>query len=105
MSQTSERRPGQHPRHGQIGYLELPALDVSASATFYATVFGWQVDAEHAGFEAPGMIGQWTTDQTPSSGSGPLIWICVDQLSSTLAAVLASGGPVRQRPEPAPGAR
>ncbi len=99
MSQTSDRTRGQHPPHGQIGYLELPALDVAASATFYGTVFGWRVDVENAGFEAPGMIGQWTTDQKSSSGSGPVLWICVDQLYPTLQTVLEHGGRVRQQPE------
>jgi predicted enzyme related to lactoylglutathione lyase len=99
VSQMSNRSRGQHPAHGQIGYLELPALDVTASATFYATVFGWTVDIEQAGFEAPGMIGQWTTDQKPSSGSGPVVWICVDRLYPTLQTVLEAGGQVRQPPE------
>jgi predicted enzyme related to lactoylglutathione lyase len=99
MSQTSARTRGQHPPHGQIGYLELPALDVAASASFYAAVFGWKVAAGNAGFEAPGLIGQWTSDQKPSSGSGAVIWICVDQLYPTLETVLESGGRVRQQPE------
>ena len=30
-----------NPRHGQIGYLQLPAVDVARSAAFYETVFGW----------------------------------------------------------------
>jgi predicted enzyme related to lactoylglutathione lyase len=99
MSQRSHRAPGQHPAHGQMGYLELPALEVAASAAFYASVFGWKVDADQAGFEAPGMIGQWTTEWKPSSGSGPVIWICVDQLYPTLELVQQAGGRVRQQPE------
>jgi predicted enzyme related to lactoylglutathione lyase len=99
MSSTSDRTQGQHPAHGQIGYLELPALDVAASAHFYATVFGWQVDAGQAGFQAPGLIGQWTTEQKPSVDAGPVIWICVDRLHPTLATVQQAGGTVRQRPE------
>lgn len=99
MSQTSERSRGQHPPHGQIGYLEIPVLDVAASANFYAKVFGWQAEAGQSGFEAPGMIGQWSTEQKPSSESGPMIWICVDQLYPTLEAVVDAGGRVRQQPE------
>jgi predicted enzyme related to lactoylglutathione lyase len=48
----------QHPPHGQIGYLQLPAQDVARSAAFYQTVFGWSADLGHGSFEAPGMIGQ-----------------------------------------------
>ena len=84
----------EHPSHGQIGYLQLPALDVAQSARFYETVFGWNVDATHAGFEAPGMIGQWITDRTPGANSGAVVWICVDQIASTLKAVIAHGGTV-----------
>jgi len=98
MSRRADSTGGQHPLHGQVGYLELPALDVAVSAAFYATVFGWQVGAGQASFEAPGMIGQWTTDQKPASGSGPVIWICVDSLHPTLETVLACGGAVRQPP-------
>lgn len=99
MNQKSTPTRGQHPAHGQIGYLELPALDLTESALFYATVFGWQVQAGQPEFQAPGLIGQWTTEQKPSSGAGPVIWICVDQLYPTLETVQQSGGRVRQQPE------
>jgi predicted enzyme related to lactoylglutathione lyase len=99
MSETSDRAHGQHPAHGQIGYLELPAIDIAESSRFYAKVFGWKVDAGHPGFEAPGLIGQWTTAQKPSSDAGSVIWICVDRLFPTLETVVNSGGTVRQPPE------
>jgi len=62
MSQSANRRPGQHPPTGQIGYLQLPAVDVARSAAFYESVFGWSTDLASASFEAPGMIGQWITE-------------------------------------------
>lgn len=99
MSQTLGRDQGQHPAHGSVGYLELPALDVVASSMFYAMVFGWEIDSGQPGFQAPGMIGMWTTERKPATGSGPVIWICVDQLYPTLEAVLNCGGTVVQRPE------
>ena len=43
------------PQHGEIGYTQLPALDVARSGTFYRDVFNWSVEVGHAGFEAPGM--------------------------------------------------
>ena len=63
----------QGPRtpHGQIGYLQLPAVDVGRSAAFYETVFGWSVEPTHGSFEAPGMIGQFTTELKPASTSAP----------------------------------
>ena len=56
--------------HGRIDYLQLPARDVARSEAFYAAVFGWSV--ENGSFEAPGTIGQWTTERTPSPDAGPL---------------------------------
>ena len=58
--------------HGQLCYLQIPAYDVAASARFYGRVFGWRVDPPGAGFEAPGLIGEWTTDRPPAPDSGPL---------------------------------
>jgi predicted enzyme related to lactoylglutathione lyase len=85
--------------HGRIGYLQLPAADVATSAAFYREVFGWQVDTTSGGFEAPGMIGQWTTDLAPAVDGGPLLWIDADDLFPTLHRVEAAGGTVRSRPQ------
>jgi predicted enzyme related to lactoylglutathione lyase len=98
MSRTDQRPSGQHPPHGQIGYLQLPALDIARSAAFYETVFGWSVEVTHGSFEAPGMIGQWTTDRLPSSAVGPVVWICADQLAPALQRVVANGGTVHGPP-------
>jgi predicted enzyme related to lactoylglutathione lyase len=98
MSRDDPGQTGRHPPHGQIGYLQLPALDVARSAAFYETVFGWSVDLAHASFEAPGMIGQWTTERVPADGAGPVVWICADQLWPTLQRAAAGGGTVQGRP-------
>ena len=88
-----------HPAHGQVGYLQLPAVDLVGAATFYRDVFGWSVDGEHGGFEAPAMIGQFTTGRVPSAADGPIIWICVDDLSDTVRRVQAAGGTVIGDPQ------
>jgi predicted enzyme related to lactoylglutathione lyase len=93
-----ERPTGRWPQRGQIGYLQLPALDIMRSSTFYNAVFGWQVDATDASFAAPGMIGQWVTDRTASRTSGPVVWICVDRLAPTLEHVISNGGTVQVTP-------
>lgn len=93
------RDPAQHPLPGQIGYLQLPARDVARSAAFYEGVFGWSVDRARGGFEAPGMIGQWTTDLAPAGAGGPVVWICVDRIGPALHRVTAAGGTVRGRPQ------
>jgi predicted enzyme related to lactoylglutathione lyase len=92
-------QPGQHPLPGQIGYLQLPALDVSASAAFYQAVFGWSVEPGQPGFQAPGLIGQWTTERPPAGGSGPLLWICADDMAHTLLRVQTHGGRVHGPPQ------
>jgi predicted enzyme related to lactoylglutathione lyase len=87
-----------HPVRGQIGYLQLPAVDVARSAAFYAQVFGWSVDPGNGGFTAPGIIGQLTTERVVAAG-GPLVWICADDLYPTLSRVTEHGGRVHARPE------
>jgi predicted enzyme related to lactoylglutathione lyase len=85
--------------HGQIDYVQLPALDIARSAAFYEEVFGWSVDAISGSFEAPGMIGQLTTEQTPVATGGPVLWISAGDLHHALRRVQANGGTVHQRPQ------
>jgi predicted enzyme related to lactoylglutathione lyase len=85
------------PPRGQIGYLQLPALNLQTSADFYEKVFGWSVGRDGE-FEAPGMIGQLTAERAPVGGDGPLLWICADDLYPTLDRVAALGGRVHGRP-------
>jgi predicted enzyme related to lactoylglutathione lyase len=85
--------------HGQIDYVQLPALDIARSAAFYEEVFGWSVDAISGSFEAPGMIGQLTTEQTPVATGGPVLWISAGELHHALRRVQANGGTVHQRPQ------
>jgi uncharacterized protein len=84
--------------HGQVVYLQIPALDVAASAAFYSTVFGWRVNPPHSEFEAPGMIGQWVTDRPAATDAGTLLWINVDGIDATLDSVRSSGGEVLEPP-------
>jgi predicted enzyme related to lactoylglutathione lyase len=79
-----------HPAHGQLGYLQIPAVDVDASGAFYAAVLGWAADPP--GFTAPGLIGQWVTDRQPAPDAGPLLWVCVDALGTALMRAEQHGG-------------
>ena len=89
---------GQQPVLGQVGYLQIPAIDAAASAAFYEAVFGWSVDLDGAAFEAPGVIGQWVTDRPATSTAGPLVWFAVDSLGTALLKTVGSGGTVRRGP-------
>jgi predicted enzyme related to lactoylglutathione lyase len=89
-----------HPVPGQVVYLQLPAIDIPASAAFYEAVFGWSVDSDRGRFEAPGIIGEWTTDRPPAGDTGPVVWILAEQLGPVLQRIDGNGGSVRGRPEP-----
>src|SRR6478752_2207350 len=80
--------------HGQIDYLQLPALDVARSAAFYEKVFGWKTEPTYGSFAAPGMIGQWTTELQPAAAGGPVVWIRSDDLYPTLSRIQDAGGRV-----------
>ena len=90
---------GHHPPLGALGYLQLPTTDLTASIAFYDAVFGWRGEEEYGSFEAPGLIGQWTTELSPAVDSGAVLWLTVDDLFPTLDRVTDSGGTVRTRPQ------
>ncbi len=85
---------------GQPVYLQIPALDVGASAGFYGEVLGWKVDPPHSEFEAPGLIGQWITDRAPAPDAGAVMWIHVDDLIRTLERAQAAGAAIVDPPTP-----
>ena len=85
-------------RHGQVGYLQLPTLDLARSRTFYAEVFGWSVDPEGS-FEAPGLIGQLTPELSPAETGGPVLWLHAETLGPTLLAAAERGGQVLVPPQ------
>jgi predicted enzyme related to lactoylglutathione lyase len=84
--------------HGKLGYLQLPAADVGRAAAFYAAVFGWSVEPGQAGFEAPGLIGQWIAERPVAPDAGPLLWIDVTRMESALRLVEEQGGVVLSPP-------
>jgi predicted enzyme related to lactoylglutathione lyase len=84
--------------HGQLCYLQIPANDVWQSAQFYATVFGWSIEHPYPSFVAPGLIGQWVDDRPPAPDAGPLAWLNVDHIDTTLDLIAQSGGSVLEGP-------
>ena len=98
MNDDDRSAQGPPTPHGQIGYLQLPAVDLARSAAFYETVFGWSAELSYGSFEAPGMIGQFTTELTPAFAGGPVLWTSADELRSALTNVVACGGTVQGRP-------
>src|SRR5262249_10269425 len=88
-------------RNGKICYVEVPALDVERSATFYKAVFGWNVrqrgDGSTAFDDGVGEVsGTWKRGRPPATDPGLLIYIMVDSVAATLDAIRAHGGDVVQ---------
>jgi predicted enzyme related to lactoylglutathione lyase len=86
--------------HGQVCYLQMPAVDSIRSAAFYQAVFGWQTEHPYQDFESPGLIGQWVKGRPPAPDAGPMIWIYVAYLDETLERVVTHGGEIIDPPSP-----
>ncbi len=87
--------------NGKICYVEIPATDVARSAAFYEQVFGWETrrrrDGSLAFDDGVGQVsGTWVTGRPPSSQPGLLVYVMVDHVEATLAAVVANGGEIVQ---------
>lgn len=88
-------------RTGKICYVEIPAIDVAASAQFYQQVFGWQVRQRGDGSTAfddttAEVSGAWVTGRPPSTAPGVLVGIMVANAAATLDAIVAAGGKIVQ---------
>ena len=87
--------------NGKICYIEMPAIDINQSASFYREVFGWQTrtrgDGSIAFDDAVGQVsGTWVIGRPPSPQPGLLIYIMVDSVAAAVDAVLAHGGKIVQ---------
>ena len=92
-----------HPTlsNGKICYIEMPAIDINASASFYKAIFGWQIrqrgDGSVAFDDAVGEVsGTWVLGRRPAKEPGLLIYIMVDSVATTIDAVIANGGTIVQ---------
>jgi predicted enzyme related to lactoylglutathione lyase len=80
--------------NGKICYLEIPAIDIGQSATFYQAVAGWQTrqrgDGRVAFDDGVGQVsGTWVTGRPASATPGVLIYIMVDSVAATLPEITA----------------
>ena len=92
-----------HPTfgNGKVCYLEIPAIDIQRSASFYKTVFGWQVrergDGSVAFDDGVGEVsGTWVTGRKATTDPGVLIHIMVDDAAATLELIIGNGGKIVQ---------
>src|SRR5437660_11671558 len=87
--------------NGKICYLEIPALDINRSASFYTSVFGWQSRQRGDGRLAfddgvGGVSGTWVVGRRATTEPGLLIYIMVDSVAATCESVIANGGGIVQ---------
>lgn len=87
--------------NGKICYLELPAVDVDQSATFYSKVFGWSMrtrgDGARAFDDTTGQVsGAFVLGRKPWPTPGLLFYIWVDSVAEACKAVEAHGGTIVQ---------
>jgi uncharacterized protein len=87
--------------NGKVCYIEIPARDIRLSADFYARVFGWRIrqrgDGHTAFDDTTGEVsGTWVVGRPASSEPGLLIYVMVDSVAATVAAVIANGGELVQ---------
>src|SRR5215471_7927439 len=87
--------------NGKVCYIEMPALDINASAHFYQKVFGWHIrtrgDGSVAFDDGAGQVsGAWLLGRKAASEPGLLVYIMVDSVAATIEAVIANGGRIVQ---------
>lgn len=87
--------------NGKVWYIEIPALDINRSATFYKEVFGWRIrqrgDGSIAFDDTVGEVsGTWVLGRKPAGEPGLLIYIMVDSVAATIDTAIANGGAIVQ---------
>lgn len=87
--------------NGKICYIEMPAVDINRSASFYREVFGWNIrqrgDGSTSFDDTVGQVsGTWVLGRKPASEPGLMVYIMVDSVAATVESVVAHGGTIVQ---------
>ena len=87
--------------NGKICYIEMPAVNIEQSASFYKTVFGWNVrkrgDGATAFDDTVGEVsGAWVLNRKPMTEVGLLFYIMVDSVEQAIDKLIAHGGKLIQ---------
>ena len=87
--------------NGKVCYIEIPAIDIKASASFYQAVFGWQIrrrgDGNVAFDDTVNQVsGTWVVGRKAATEPGLLVYIMVDSVAAAIDAVVANGGKIVQ---------
>ena len=92
---------GPHFANGKICYIEIPALDVEQSASFFHDIFDWEIRRRDDGtvsfddsvFE---VSGSWVTGREPQTQQGIIISLMVKDMETTLQLITKNGGTILQ---------
>jgi predicted enzyme related to lactoylglutathione lyase len=92
-----------HPTfgNGKICYIEIPAINIHDSASFYYSVFGWNVRTSNDGLlsfdDGVGEVsGTWVVGPKPASETGFVISIMVSNIQTTIDLIKVNGGRIIQ---------
>jgi predicted enzyme related to lactoylglutathione lyase len=84
--------------HGKICYLEIPVNKAEDAATFYSSIFGWNVrqrgDGNLAFDDAGSVSGTWVREEDHTPGERTRVYIMVDNIAASLNQIEAAGGRV-----------
>ncbi len=91
----------------RISFVELPTGRITASATFFAQAFGWQLTSYGPTYACTmtGDVDLGLQADSQEATAAPLIVIEVNDLEQSLEAVIASGGTVTRETFSFPGGR
>ena len=87
--------------NGKICYIEIPAVYIEQSVSFYQKVFGWNIrtrgDGSKSFDDGVGQVsGAWRLDRKPMTDVGLLIYVMVDSVVETIDKVTGAGGKIVQ---------
>lgn len=92
-----------HPTfaNGKICYIEIPAIEINSSVTFYKEVFGWLIrnssDGRVSFDDGVGEVsGTWVIGPKPATEIGFVISIMVDNIQTTVDLIIAHRGQIIQ---------
>jgi predicted enzyme related to lactoylglutathione lyase len=85
--------------NGKICYVEIPAINIEESASFYRKNFGWTIRTRSNGSigfdDGIGEVsGTWVLNRKPATEPGLLISIMVDNIEETIEVLVANGSKI-----------
>jgi uncharacterized protein len=83
----------------EIRFLQIPTVDVSASARFYERALGWTVRTRSDGSTAfddtaAEVSGEWVLGRRAADDTGVLVYVRVDDVEATLDKIVEAGGEI-----------